>query len=66
MMSILLLTICLTMASVTMKYMHKWAGEDEDEWCVRENMLPMPDECADHHDGEDKVEPAGNAKVFHA
>ncbi len=64
-MSILLLTICLTMASVTVKQMHKRAGEDEDEWCVSEYVLPVPNECADHNDGKGVIEPVGNAEVFH-
>ena len=53
------------MATVTMEQMHERTGENEDERRVGEYVLPVPDESADHHNGEDKVEPAGNAEVLH-
>ncbi len=55
----------MLVVTMTMKEMHERTGENEDEWRVGENVLPMPDECADHNNGKDVVEPVRNTKVLH-
>ena len=57
----------MVMAAVamSMEEMHERACKNEDERCVGEDVLPVPDESTDHHDGEDVVEPVGNTEVFH-
>ena len=51
--------------TMTVKKVHERTRKNEDKRCVGENMLPVPDERANHHDGEDVVDPVGNAEVLH-
>lgn len=44
---------------------HERTGEDEDKWCVGENVLPVPDESTYHDDGEDVIEPVRDAEMLH-
>lgn len=55
----------MLVVTMTMKEMHERTGENEDEWRVGEDVLPMPDECANHNNGKDVVEPVRNTKVLH-
>ena len=55
----------MIMMIVPMKQMHERTSENKDEWCVREDMLPVADECDNHHARKEVIEPVGDAEVLH-